>query len=49
MTANHHDPAPGCTLDYVKDHSRPYPLKTVLNTNVGFGGKNSCLVLRRYP
>jgi 3-oxoacyl-[acyl-carrier-protein] synthase II len=49
MTANHRDPAPGCTLDYVKERSRPYPLKTVLNTNVGFGGKNSCLVLRRYP
>lgn len=48
MTANLRDPAPGCTLDYVRDRSRPYPLKTVLNTNVGFGGKNSCLVLKRY-
>jgi 3-oxoacyl-[acyl-carrier-protein] synthase II len=49
MTLNHLDAAPGCTLDYVKHRSRPYPLRVVLNTNVGFGGKNSCLVLKRYP
>ena len=49
MTSNLRVPAEGCDLDYVMGSSRPYPLQTVLNINVGFGGKNSCLALRRYP
>lgn len=49
MTRNLRLPAEGCNLDYVVGASRPYPLRTVLNINVGFGGKNSCLALRRYP
>jgi 3-oxoacyl-[acyl-carrier-protein] synthase II len=48
-TANHFDPETECDLDYVSDRWRPYPLRVVLNLNSGFGGKNSCLVLRRYP
>jgi 3-oxoacyl-[acyl-carrier-protein] synthase II len=48
MTANLSDPAEGCDLDYVMGRSRPYPPRVVLNTSVGFGGKNSCLVLRRF-
>jgi 3-oxoacyl-[acyl-carrier-protein] synthase II len=46
LTLNFHDPAEGCELDYVPDKSRPYPMRGVLNINVGFGGKNSCLILR---
>jgi 3-oxoacyl-[acyl-carrier-protein] synthase II len=49
MTMNVHDPAPECDLDYVRERSRPYPIRIALNLNSGFGGKNSCLVLRRYP
>jgi 3-oxoacyl-[acyl-carrier-protein] synthase II len=49
MTANLREPEDGCDLDCVAGASRRYPLTTVLNINVGFGGKNSCLVLRKYP
>ena len=49
LTLNHHDPDPECDLDYVKDQSRPYPIRIALNLSAGFGGKNSCLVLRRFP
>jgi 3-oxoacyl-[acyl-carrier-protein] synthase II len=49
MTLNLKDPDEECGLDYVAGKSRPYPLKIAVNLNSGFGGKNSCLVLRRYP
>jgi 3-oxoacyl-[acyl-carrier-protein] synthase II len=48
MTLNLAQPAYGCDLDYVIGKSRPYPVQVALNTNVGFGGKNSCLVLQAY-
>ena len=48
MTANLTDPDPECDLDYVTGKSRAYPLDVVLNLNSGFGGKNSCLILRRH-
>ncbi len=48
MTLNHQEPGEECDLDYVAGKSRPYPLKIALNLNSGFGGKNSCLVLRNY-
>jgi 3-oxoacyl-[acyl-carrier-protein] synthase II len=48
MTANLLERDPECNLDYVTDRPRPYPLNVVLNLNSGFGGKNSCMVLRRY-
>jgi 3-oxoacyl-[acyl-carrier-protein] synthase II len=49
MTLNHDEPGEGCDLDYVRGRSRPYPIRVALNLSSGFGGKNSCLVLRRYP
>jgi 3-oxoacyl-[acyl-carrier-protein] synthase II len=48
MTANLKEPDPECDLDYVAERSRPYPLRVVLNLNSGFGGKNSCMILRRF-
>jgi len=48
MTVNFRDPADGCDLDYVPNKSRPYPVRVALNCSVGFGGKNSCLVLKEY-
>lgn len=48
MTLNHTVPGADCDLDYVRGQSRPYPIRTALNLSSGFGGKNSCLVLRRY-
>jgi beta-ketoacyl-acyl-carrier-protein synthase II len=49
MTLNLTKPGEGCDLDYVGGQSRPYPIRVALNLNCGFGGKNSCLVLRKYP
>ena len=48
MTLNLSLPHPGIGLDFVPNQSRPYPLETVMSLNSGFGGKNSCLVLRKY-
>lgn len=46
-TINLQNPAEGCDLDYVPQIARPYPIRAAMNVNVGFGGKNSCLILRR--
>ena len=48
LTLNFDEPGEGCDLDYVRGRSRPYPVRAVLNLSSGFGGKNSCLVLRRF-
>ncbi len=48
-TANLRVPDPECTLDYVPNHARPYPIRVALNLSSGFGGKNACLALRRWP
>jgi 3-oxoacyl-[acyl-carrier-protein] synthase II len=42
-------PEPECDLDLVIGNSRPYPIEVALNLSSGFGGKNSCLALKRYP
>ena len=47
-TANHSTPASGCDLDYVPIRARPYPVRAAMNLNIGFGGKNSCLVFKEY-
>jgi 3-oxoacyl-[acyl-carrier-protein] synthase II len=48
-TINLREPAEGCDLDYVPVRPRPYPIRVALNINSAFGGKNSCLVMARYP
>jgi 3-oxoacyl-[acyl-carrier-protein] synthase II len=47
-TINLGEPAEGCDLDYVPRQARKYPIRVAANLNVGFGGKNSCLILRAY-
>jgi len=47
-TINLSEAAEGCDLDYVPRQSRPYPLQIAANLNSGFGGKNSCLIFRKY-
>jgi len=46
-TLNLNEPEADCDLDYVPNRCRPFPLRNVMNLSTGFGGKNSCLVLRR--
>jgi 3-oxoacyl-[acyl-carrier-protein] synthase II len=47
-TINLSEPADGCDLDYVPASARPYPVRAVMNLNTGFGGKNSCLILKEF-
>lgn len=47
-TCNLHQPAPECDLDYVREGARSYPIRYAMNLNSGFGGKNACLILRRF-
>ena len=48
-TLNLSTPHDECDLDFVPAKARPYPLRTAMNLNSGFGGKTSCLLLARYP
>lgn len=44
-TINLQIPDDGCDLDYVTS-PRPYPVRTALSVNAGFGGRYSCLAFR---
>jgi 3-oxoacyl-[acyl-carrier-protein] synthase II len=46
MTANHVAPDPECDLDYVIEGPREKSLGVVLSNSFGFGGSNSCIVLK---
>jgi 3-oxoacyl-[acyl-carrier-protein] synthase II len=46
-TINYEQPDPDCDLDYVPNVKRSVPLRVVLTNNLGFGGQNAALVLRR--
>jgi 3-oxoacyl-[acyl-carrier-protein] synthase II len=46
-TINYEHPDPECDLDYVPNVKRSAPLRVVLSNNLGFGGQNATLVLRR--
>lgn len=47
-TMNLDVPDPECDLDFVPRAARPYPIRMALNLSSGFGGKNSCLILKRW-
>ncbi|WP_409429893.1 beta-ketoacyl-[acyl-carrier-protein] synthase family protein [Pantoea sp.] len=48
-TINYGTPDPKCDLNYVpNEHLHNRKLKHVINVNYGFGGANSCLVIKRY-
>ncbi len=46
-TINHDEPDPECDLDVVPNRGRPARVETALCNCIGFGSKNSALVLRR--
>ena len=46
-TINLDEPDPACDLDYVPNISREQTVQTVLCNCIGFGSKNSALVLRK--
>jgi len=45
-TINHDEPDPECDLDIVANRGRPAEIRTTLCNCIGFGSKNSALVLR---
>lgn len=47
-TINYETPDPECDLDYVPNTARNCDIKVALKNSFGFGGQNTCLVLRKY-
>ena len=46
MTANLSQADPDCDLDYVANEPRRMPVRAALSNSFGFGGSNSCILLR---
>ena len=47
-TINYQTPDPECDLDYVPNEAREVPVRVAISNSLGFGGHNTCLVLKRY-
>jgi beta-ketoacyl-acyl-carrier-protein synthase II len=47
VNANLVERDPDCDLDFVVGEARHHPVRVALSNSFGFGGSNSCLVLRR--
>ena len=47
-TVNQENADPACDLDYVPNVARRQQVDVVLSNSFGFGGQNTCIVLRRF-
>ncbi len=47
-TINYEVPDPECDLDYVPNKARKNDVRIVLSNAFGFGGRNACLVFRKF-
>jgi 3-oxoacyl-[acyl-carrier-protein] synthase II len=47
-TVNYRDPDPECNLDIVQGSSRPMEIRYALSNNIGLGGHNGAVILKRY-
>lgn len=48
INLEHPDVEAGCTLDYTPLTGRAHPVDVALSASLGFGGHNSCIVLKKY-
>ncbi len=47
-TINYETPDPDCDLDYVPNVARHKEVNVILSNSFGFGGQNTCIVLKRF-
>jgi len=47
-TINYETPDPECDLDYTPNTAKEIELNTALNLNLGFGGHNAVIILKKY-
>ena len=47
-TVNQENADPACDLDYVPNVARRQKVDIVLSNSFGFGGQNTCIVVRRF-
>ncbi|MGI8423684.1 MAG: beta-ketoacyl-ACP synthase II [Chloroflexota bacterium] len=47
-TINFENAAPECDLDYIPNRARKVDVRATLSNNFGFGGHNSCVVIKRF-
>ena len=47
-TINYETPDPECDLDYTPNTAREKVINTAVNTNLGFGGHNGVLILKKF-
>jgi 3-oxoacyl-[acyl-carrier-protein] synthase II len=45
---NYETPDPECDLDYTPNTARETVLETALNLNLGFGGHNAVVILKKH-
>ncbi len=47
-TINYENPDPECKLDYIPNQARKAPVNVCMSNNMGFGGHNASLVIRKF-